>query len=225
MTILELDFGPIVRDSVRANLQAFSESFYDAACTGAFDSHGSIDWLGKSSISIDDTADGVEIRLSLPTDSLITLASIKRLFHPQGSLAGHAILKGCELDSEQDTGSTDSRSPWWQKDGRCNWQGIYSHESCLVEIEFESPLVEASRALWQAKLSSLEDVIASAPFLGRESGIYSSIGHTRTIWLSPQRAQYWIEGAGDPEYFLTCLGNLLFNRSGVAPAKSASVLF
>ena len=111
-----------------------------------------------------------------------------------------------------------------QREGRLALPAHWAPNEALTSwIDFTAPVQPQAQLAWRADLDALEEVVAQGPFLGCEEGRYACIGASQVHWLSPTRAQYWVEGCATPAPWLDLLCNLLFATHGPAPALRVAI--
>ena len=213
------------RPAWRQRLHAYAAHLAQACRAGAFADAETAGWDRTPAETLQDTAAMVRLVVPLPSSQAANTALVSSVFEEPPELSG-ACAGALHSVSGPQVGSAPQgvRLAAWHRDGRLALPAHWApNEALTAWVDFAAPVSPRAQLAWRANLDALEEVVAHGPFLGCEENRYACIGASQVHWLSPTRAQYWIEACATPAPWIDLLCNLLFATHGPAPAMRVAM--
>lgn len=219
MNVLALEW--MLRDPAeRPRLHAYAAHLSRACRAGAFADADTAGWDHTPAAVLEDTPATLRLKQALPTPQAVNKTLVCSVFEVPPELSGVcAPALSAVQGPEPAPGLQGARLAAWQRDGKLALPAHWApNEALTTWIDFSAPVPPEAQVAWRTDLDALEEVVANGPFLGCDEGRYACIGASQVHWLSPTRAQYWLEACATQAPWIELLCNLLFAAHGPAPA-------
>ena len=209
----------------RRRLHAYAAHLSRACRAGAFAYADIAGWDVTPAPTLEDAPGSVRLQLPLPAPQAVNTALVSSVFESPPELSGVCAATLSAIRGPESAPRLQGvRLAVLQREGKLALPAHWApNEALTTWIDFTAPVPPQAQLAWRADLDALEEVVAQGPFLGCEEGRYACIGASQVHWLSPTRAQYWVEACATPAPWLDLLCNLLFATHGPAPALRVAI--